>query len=106
QYQIPWIARQTDIQEGKISSTHTFLEWDGPKLAFTSLKVNEDSQDVMARWYNMSDADEQLKVSTPYETAAVYKSNILEEKKEKLEQDKTEINIDKHEIVTLGFSLK
>ena len=106
QYQIPWIAKQTGIQKGKVASTHSFLDWGGPKLAFTSLKVNEDTQDIMARWYNMSDVDDYLKVSMPKEKANAYKSNILEEQKESLEQGDIEINAKQHEIITLGLRLK
>lgn len=107
QYQIPWVAKQTGVHTGKLGPTHAFLEWESSKLALTSLKVTEDNQDVIARWFNMSGTEESLYVKAPAQTTAAYKSNILEEKVEVLEQadNRMDIPVHKHEIVTLGFNI-
>src|SRR5699024_9862194 len=100
-----WMIQQTGIQEGKVAPTYSFLEWKGSKLALTSLKVNEDNQHVMARWFNMADMQETLEVNIPNQATAIYKSNILEEKKENLGKDTCSVQtpVKHHEIITLGF---
>ena len=55
-------------------------------MAFSSLKVNEESGDLMMRWYNMKPDTSLLSLAaTEWNTnEEAYKSNILEEKGEKL----------------------
>ena len=106
QYQIPWVVKQTGIHEGKLPSAHSFIEWKGETLAFTSLKVKEENQHVMARWFNMADLDDELQVRMPKQAAHLYKSNILEEQKGELAHDQVQTPVQHHEIITLGFELE
>ncbi|MET3940092.1 alpha-mannosidase [Paenibacillus sp. PvP094] len=86
QFQVPWTLVQTDVHSGTLSSTHTPFAWQGEGLAFSSLKVNEESGDLMMRWYNMKPDTSLLSLAaTEWNTNELaYKSNILEEKGEKL----------------------
>lgn len=108
QYQIPWVVKQTNIHEGRMALTHSFLGWEGAKLALTSLKVNENHQDVMARWFNMADTQETLKVDMPDQVTNVYKSNILERNTDDLYQEQgcVQTSVHHHEIITLGFETR
>ncbi|GAB1159342.1 alpha-mannosidase [Paenibacillus illinoisensis] len=86
QFQVPWTLVQTDVHSGTLSSTHTPFAWQGEGMAFSSLKVNEESGDLMMRWYNMKpDTSLVSLAATELNTnEEAYKSNILEEKGEKL----------------------
>ncbi|MFS0872940.1 alpha-mannosidase [Paenibacillus xylanilyticus] len=88
QFQVPWTLVQTDVHSGTLSSAHTPFAWQGEGMAFSSLKVNEESGDLMMRWYNMVPSTTLLQLSTAewntQQYGEVYKSNILEEKGEKL----------------------
>ncbi|MEO2206226.1 alpha-mannosidase [Paenibacillus pabuli] len=116
QFQVPWTLVQTDVHSGTLSSTHTPFAWQGEGLAFSSLKVNEESGDLMMRWYNMKPGTSLLSLDANELNTNVeaYKSNILEEKGEKLAASSDvstnrssgkewSIQIGPCEIVTLGL---
>ncbi|WFR64724.1 alpha-mannosidase [Paenibacillus amylolyticus] len=104
QFQVPWTLAQTEVHPGYLTPSNTPFAWQGDGLAFSSLKVNEDSGDVMLRWYNMTTDAVTLMLATsqvnpqPFETA--YKSNILEEEGELLHAHSIE------EAPTLSFASK
>ncbi|CAM4341483.1 alpha-mannosidase [Paenibacillus xylanexedens] len=104
QFQVPWTLAQTEVHTGYLTPNNTPFAWQGDGLAFSSLKVNEDSGDVMLRWFNMTTDSATLKFATsqanpqPFETA--YKSNILEEEGEILHLNSIE------EASTLSFATK
>ncbi|WP_366348235.1 alpha-mannosidase [Paenibacillus amylolyticus] len=104
QFQVPWTLAQTEVHPGYLTPSNTPFAWQGDGLAFSSLKVNEDSGDVMLRWFNMTTNSATLKLATsqvipqPFETA--YKSNILEEEGEMLHSHNIE------EASTLSFASK
>ncbi|NMI04924.1 alpha-mannosidase [Paenibacillus sp. SZ31] len=104
QFQVPWTLAQTEVHPGYLTPSNTPFAWQGDGLAFSSLKVNEDSGDVMLRWFNMTTDSATLKLAAsqanpqPFETA--YKSNILEEEGEILHLNSIE------EASTLSFATK
>ncbi|MDQ0724526.1 alpha-mannosidase [Paenibacillus sp. W4I10] len=104
QFQVPWTLAQTEVHPGYLTPSNTPFAWQGDGLAFSSLKVNEDSGDVMLRWFNMTTDSATLKLATsqvipqPFETA--YKSNILEEEGEMLHSHNIE------EALILSFASK
>lgn len=104
QYQIPWVVKQADIQEGNLAPVHSFIGWQGEQLAFTSLKVNEARGDVLARWFNMAGDVNHLRLEQPSQASDMYKSTILEAKNESMEPK--EVSVRPHEIITLGFSIR
>ncbi|WFA85156.1 alpha-mannosidase [Paenibacillus amylolyticus] len=104
QFQVPWTLAQTEVHTGYLTPNNTPFAWQGEGLAFSSLKVNEDSGDVMLRWFNMTTDSATLKLAASqanaqsFETA--YKSNILEEEGEILHLNSIE------EASTLSFATK
>ncbi|APO47530.1 alpha-mannosidase [Paenibacillus xylanexedens] len=104
QFQVPWTLAQTEVHTGYLTPNNTPFAWQGDGLAFSSLKVNEDSGDVMLRWFNMTTDSATLKLAASqanaqsFETA--YKSNILEEEGEILHLNSIE------EASTLSFASK
>lgn len=104
QFQVPWTLAQTEVHPGYLTPSNTPFAWQGDGLAFSSLKVNEDSGDVMLRWFNMTTDSATLNLAAsqanpqPFETA--YKSNILEEEGERLHAHNIE------EASTLSFASK
>lgn len=86
QFQIPWTAEQTGIHAGAWAPDTAVVAWSGAGLAFSSLKVNPDSGDLMLRWYNMSGHQSELNCSAASSAAGdlfsgeAYWSNILEER--------------------------
>jgi len=105
QYQIPWSIKQADIQEGELPSAHSFIEWKGNHLAFSSLKVAEATGDVMLRWFNPTGEEEALELTSPEGTTDVYKTNIIEEQQDTLAEesdDRAVVQVGKYEIITIG----
>ncbi|MGW8825736.1 alpha-mannosidase [Paenibacillus lautus] len=79
QFQIPWTAAQTGVHNGQVASTSQPLAWSREELAFSSLKVNPNTGDLMLRWFNMAGTDAELALTSSLPSQGVYKSNILEE---------------------------
>lgn len=79
QFQIPWTAAQTGVHTGQVASTSAPLAWNREELAFSSLKVNPNTGDLMLRWFNMAGTDAELALTSSLPSQGVYKSNILEE---------------------------
>lgn len=107
QYQVPWIVKQTDVHQGKLTPSASFLKWTGLNLALTSLKVAEKHGDVMVRWFNMSNRNERLKVTSAHHITSTYKSNVLEEQLGEFAQTNgnscVQADVRPHEITTLGL---
>ncbi|WP_221565941.1 alpha-mannosidase [Alkalihalobacillus sp. TS-13] len=106
QYQVPWSLKQTGLHDGELSPVHSFLQWESSNLAFSSMKVSEQSGDVMVRWFNMADESDTLIVKSSASFHHAYISNVIEEKGKSLHADGNEgvqVPVRKHEIVTVGF---
>ncbi|WP_036746647.1 alpha-mannosidase [Paenibacillus sp. UNC451MF] len=102
QAQIPWTTMQTPLQSGVLPAEHQFIRWSGDGLALTAVKMNGSSEDLIMRWFNMTDLPTQLHieyVNGSHNT--LYRSNVLEEEGEKLGMG-SEIPIRPAEIVTIG----
>ncbi|KOR88481.1 alpha-mannosidase [Paenibacillus solani] len=105
QFQIPWTAAQTGVHAGAVTSTSAPLEWSHDELAFSSMKVNPKTGDLMLRWFNMGDADTELKLKSSLPSEGVYKSSILEVEgtvQSFDDQNSFTLPVKSHEIVTLG----
>ncbi|MFD1173363.1 alpha-mannosidase [Oceanobacillus picturae] len=106
QFQVPWTVKQTGIHNGELPTAKSFLEWNAPNLAFSSLKVSGQTGDVLTRWFNMTNENNPLLVRTLDGSSSAYKSNVIEEKQEALqsnESSKVQIPVKPYEIVTIGF---
>lgn len=108
QFQIPWITAQAELQPGTLSAVYSPLRWSGKTAALSSLKVNEDSGDLLIRWFNMEGKPCELHLETDIPNTGFYKSNILEDKSALLDCGSSvalELPVGGHEIVTVGIGL-
>ncbi|VTR62484.1 Mannosylglycerate hydrolase [Actinobacillus pleuropneumoniae] len=64
QFQIPWTAAQTGVHTGQVASTSAPLAWSREELAFSSLKVNPNTGDLMLRWFNLAGTDAELALTS------------------------------------------
>ncbi|ANA81735.1 alpha-mannosidase [Paenibacillus glucanolyticus] len=108
QFQIPWTVAQTGVHAGTVASTSVPLGWSHEELAFSSLKVNRKTGDLMLRWFNMAGTDAELKLQSSLPTQGVYKSSILEEEGSVQSLDdkgSCTLPVKPYEIVTLGVKV-
>lgn len=99
QYKVPMTVVQTDAHEGKLPTTWQFVETEADGLVWTTMKVAEEHDDVMIRWFNPSDKQANVKAITPTEVKS-YKSTILEDQTTNIE---AVYQAKKYEIITLGL---
>ncbi len=110
QFQVPWTASQTAVHEGTLAPAGALFDWSGDSVAFSSLKVNEQSGDFLLRWYNMKPEQTGLKLAAGSAAPVLglaYRSNVLEDKGEALAksvQSVCQLPVGPCEIVTLGVS--
>lgn len=98
QFAIPLVASQANIQKGNIPLNYKLMDVKGLEVIHSSLKVNETSGDLVARWYNVSENKADLSLKADYK---VYQSNLLEEKEDKI--NSLDIILKGSQILTLGF---
>ncbi|MGF7048628.1 alpha-mannosidase [Paenibacillus sp. DS2015] len=106
QFQIPWVVCQTDIHEGVIAPVYTPFEWENKELAFSSLKMNEATGDMLLRWYNMSQEKTDLSLSSAIPQHHFYKTTILEEESQPIASSangSVSLQVGPCEIVTVGI---
>ncbi|PYE48229.1 alpha-mannosidase [Paenibacillus barcinonensis] len=109
QFQVPWTLVQTEAHPGYLPPVSTLLAWKGEDVAFSSLKVNEDSGDLMLRWFNMGTGQTAIKLaatqSNPKKFTAAYQSNILEEEGEQHQPCSYEKNPSPLSFASEGWSI-
>ncbi|MGV2788569.1 alpha-mannosidase, partial [Clostridium perfringens] len=108
QFQIPWTVAQTGVHAGAVASTSAPFEWSHEELAFSSLKVNPKTGDLMLRWFNMAGTDTELKLKSSLPSQGAYKSSILEVEGavQSFDGDGSFTQpVKPHEIVTLGVKV-
>ncbi|WP_077328606.1 alpha-mannosidase [Virgibacillus siamensis] len=109
QFQVPWTVKQAGMQRGSLPTEHSFIKpvMDSDALAFSSLKVSEESGDTMARWFNLTENNEKLDLNVAKKLNRMYKSNILEEIEDSLydsDPKRVKVTAGKYEIITVGFT--
>ncbi|PQP81288.1 alpha-mannosidase [Paenibacillus sp. PCH8] len=119
-YPIPWTTVQlgplayTFEQEGhnradehkiELPLTKQWLGWNeqGSTLAFSTLKMAEETGDLIARWYNLDCNPVELNVQPGFECVSVYESDVLERKNDMLEGHSQTIS--GYKIITQGYAL-
>ncbi|SMG44957.1 alpha-mannosidase [Paenibacillus aquistagni] len=104
-FQVPFLVRQTDVHAGSLPANHAFLEWAGEQVAFSSLKMAEETDNMVARWYNVALEPRTLKVKLPEAVKGFYRSDLLERKGEAVANDNNgaAIELGAAEIFTLGI---
>ncbi|WP_053374924.1 alpha-mannosidase [Paenibacillus sp. FJAT-27812] len=100
-FPIPLTAVLTGVHNGELAASHDFLKWNGDQLAFSSLKINEERGDSMARWYNLAGTSASLAIH-PDAASETYVSNIMEDKSS--EQVNNTVQVGGYKIVTIGLS--
>ncbi|WP_261301439.1 alpha-mannosidase [Paenibacillus andongensis] len=106
QFQIPWTLCQTGIHNGRIAPTYAPFRWEGDKIAFSSMKMNEGTGDLLLRWYNMSSQNTELKLNSNIPLYSFYKSTIMEVNGPSIETDaegQMSLPTGPCEIVTIGI---
>ncbi|WP_172257563.1 alpha-mannosidase [Saccharibacillus deserti] len=78
QYQVPWFHRALARQGGPLPAEYRILSWSGEHLALSALKLSEEHEDVIVRWYNLSGQETTLGFQPNFAAGAVYGSDILE----------------------------
>jgi alpha-mannosidase len=78
QFPVPWTVRQTGVHAGSLPADHALIRWEGEKLAFSALKVGEESGDLFLRIFNVSTVATSLEVTPAFAAAEVYESTIIE----------------------------
>jgi alpha-mannosidase len=109
QFQIPWTVCQTGIHEGIIAPLYSAIAWEGEALAFSSMKVNEASGDLMLRWFNMKSTNTELKLQPEASYKHMYTSNVLEEQgkiRTTYASGPLSFPVGRCEIVTIGMTME
>lgn len=97
QYQVDWITSVVSLQEGALTPSYRFLEGQYLSVVPSALKVSTLNNDIISRWYNLSDQDDILTLHT---SDKLYKTDLLEEVY--LEEVTNKITLHKKEILTLA----
>ncbi|OKP77291.1 alpha-mannosidase [Paenibacillus helianthi] len=109
QFQVPWTIFQTGIHTGTIASAYSPLSWKGTEAAFSSMKMNETTGDLLLRWYNMSGSHAQLDLQLPLPHEHLYRTSILEERTAPLPlsgDTQHQLELGPCEIATFGIHLR
>ncbi|WP_243356123.1 alpha-mannosidase [Bacillus litorisediminis] len=104
-FQVPIVAIQTKVQDGALPAEHTFFSWEGRAVAFSSMKLAEERDDVIVRWFNTSDMEQVLRAALMNGTAS-YKSTIIETIEEPMNHAQVQTEIKPYEIMSLGWKVE
>lgn len=104
QFQIPWTVVQTELQHGKLPTTYSWLNWNEEEtaLAFSTLKLSQETSDVIARFYNLGQKTVMLNADLPRGTGDIYNSDVLERRHELVDKSKG-YEVAAYKIVTLSY---
>jgi alpha-mannosidase len=107
QFQVPWMIQQTDLHQGNLPLSRSFVTWEGKSLAFSTMKVAEETGDVVMRWYNLCSDRQELTAAYPQSCNKVYRSDIMERRNEQLSANAShllQVLVRPAEIMTLSFA--
>ncbi|MEW9502197.1 alpha-mannosidase [Jeotgalibacillus marinus] len=102
-FQIPDVTVQTDIHQGSVPLSGEFVSWGGDKSSFSSLKLAEEKDDIMVRFFNPSGTKSLLSVQSK-KAHNYYQSNIIEESIRNLGEKASSQTVNPYEIFTIGIS--
>jgi alpha-mannosidase len=106
QFQIPWSSAQAELHTGTIPAVYSAVRWSGKTAAFSSLKMNGDSEDLLIRWFNMVNQPCELQLDTAFAAGGFYQSDVLEAGAEWLDRGHTpalKLQLGGNEIMTIGI---
>ena len=81
-----------------LAPSYSIFEGNSIETMWSSLKVNEETEDIIGRWYNVSEKESTLNINKDME---LYKSNLLEEVIEDKISNKLSVN--PYKIITIGI---
>ena len=81
-----------------LAPSYSMFEANSVETMWSSLKVNEETEDIIGRWYNVSEKESTLSINKDME---LYKSNLLEEVIEDRVLNKLSVN--PYKIITIGM---
>ncbi|WP_096438706.1 alpha-mannosidase [Alteribacter populi] len=90
---------QVSQQDGVLPNVKSLFTWEGEGLVLTTSKQTDDGSGMILRWFNPTSRSIPLTVDCLGEKA-VYESNIIEEKKEKVTGKLAGQPVNPYEIVT------
>ncbi|WP_370452243.1 alpha-mannosidase [Cohnella sp. AR92] len=108
QSQVPWTAVQTGVHPGPLQSGDSLVSWQSVSAALTAVKARQEDGALVMRWFNMTDASSELRLSSPG-NAVWHRSNILEETLVPVEASRDgglAVDVQPYEIVTLCLKSK
>lgn len=107
QFQTPWQTVQTTIHAGNLPAERSYGIGSGNKLTLSSFKRNEETNDLIVRWFNMSGEEGLLELrSSSRDHGELYSSNIIEERSAKLNPEAVQVHVRPAEIVTIAAAKK
>ncbi|WP_193063853.1 alpha-mannosidase [Oceanobacillus oncorhynchi] len=102
-YQVPLSTFALPEQTRELAAEHSYIQIALPsQVAWSSLKVADDTKDVYLRLFNMSDQEGNATIAIN-QAAEAYESNVIEEK---LAGIANEIKLSPYQINTIGWRLK
>ncbi|WP_017471498.1 alpha-mannosidase [Amphibacillus jilinensis] len=102
QFQVPSVAKETKIQTGTLPTSHSFIQLrQNETLSYSSLKVSEETGDVMLRFANLDEKSNKLTLNTALDC---YRSDVIERQHDLLVTKQVELV--GFEILTVGIRPK
>ncbi|WP_208591934.1 alpha-mannosidase [Gracilibacillus suaedae] len=103
QYVVPWSTLQIPVQDGEVASKHQYLSYQAKdNLVQTSLKVATNKEDLMIRFFNMTNKESSIEIKEQENIATIYESNVLEEKVNEC-IDNMQVYVKQFEIKSIGI---
>lgn len=85
-FQCPLVVTRLE-KDGDSAYHNNELRWSGDSLKLTALKKAQESDDIVMRWVNLSDKAQTLSVEKSDWIKNLYRSDIIEEKRERLAEE-------------------
>ncbi|MCR8641131.1 alpha-mannosidase [Paenibacillus sp. N1-5-1-14] len=93
QYQIPWMTKQTKLQKGTLAPVHQWLKWEGTGVELSAVKRNEETNDVVVRWFNVTKENSAVTFEPKFNYEGAHFSTILEERLDEVTATDQVINV-------------
>lgn len=97
-YEVQDVTKQINLKtDNVLGSKFNLFDFESNECIWSSLKLSEESGDIIARWFNPSEKNSLLALNTDM---SVYNSNVLEETFDAIENS---IEVHPYKIITLAL---
>ena len=97
-YEVQEVTKQINFKtDNALESKFNLFNFESNECIWSSLKLSEESGDIIARWFNPSEENSSLALNIDM---SVYNSNVLEETFDAVEKN---IEVEPYKIITLAF---